>query len=173
MKNAAFFALVRRSFSVGGLFLLPFALKSQTLIGAGGGGFSTTASGSASFSFGENFVAQKSAASGIVTEGQQQPDPIFEKNDTSNALKIPEGFTPNGDGKNDAWLIDGLENFPSNELLIINRWGETVFSAKPYLNDWDGRATGQNDRLPAGTYYFWLWPTAGAKAQKGAIYLIY
>ncbi|MFB2119719.1 gliding motility-associated C-terminal domain-containing protein [Parapedobacter sp. 2B3] len=64
------------------------------------------------------------------------------------ALKIPNGFTPNGDGLNDLFEIRGLEFYPENRLLIFNRWGNEVYSVKTYKNDWDGAD------LNEGTYYY-------------------
>ncbi len=64
------------------------------------------------------------------------------------ALKIPNGFTPNGDGLNDRFEIRGLEFYPENRLLIFNRWGNEVYNVKTYKNDWDGAD------LNEGTYYY-------------------
>ncbi|MBK8566732.1 MAG: gliding motility-associated C-terminal domain-containing protein [Saprospiraceae bacterium] len=64
----------------------------------------------------------------------------------------PDGFTPNGDGMNDEFIIPELEDpdaYPDNELTVFNRWGDVVYHAKPYRNrDWDGGG------LPAGTYFY-------------------
>lgn len=65
-------------------------------------------------------------------------------------LRIPEGFSPNGDGINDIFVIRGLEAFPNSTLHIFNRWGSVVFETTRYNNDWDG------DNLPAGTYFYIL-----------------
>ena len=64
------------------------------------------------------------------------------------ALKIPNGFTPNGDGLNDRFVITGLEHYPENRLLIFNRWGNSVYNVTGYQNDWDGAD------LHEGTYYY-------------------
>ncbi|MEX2589053.1 MAG: gliding motility-associated C-terminal domain-containing protein, partial [Chitinophagales bacterium] len=67
---------------------------------------------------------------------------------------IPNGITPNADGVNDTWVIRDLEFFPDNEVIILNRWGDEVFQAKPYNNDWDGTYNGKE--LPAATYYYFI-----------------
>src|SRR5690606_24275196 len=72
-----------------------------------------------------------------------------------DSLILYDVFTPNGDGKNDIWIIDGLEDFPDNEVQIFNRWGSLVFEAKPYQNNWDGRSK-KGDPLPSATYYYIL-----------------
>ena len=73
---------------------------------------------------------------------------------------IPEIFTPNGDGKNDVFDIKGLDAYPKNSLHVFNRWGNPVYSAEPYNNDWNGNPneagkTGSG-KLPSGTYYYIL-----------------
>ncbi len=67
-------------------------------------------------------------------------------------LNIPNGFSPNGDGDNDLFVIEGLE-FLENEVAIFNRWGIELFSAINYQNDWDGRSQSGSD-LPEDTYFY-------------------
>ena len=64
-------------------------------------------------------------------------------------IVIPNVFSPNSDGVNDTFAIENIEFF-QNELVIINRWGNVIFSAKDYRNQW--RASGH----PDGTYYYVL-----------------
>jgi len=68
-------------------------------------------------------------------------------------LIIPEGITPNDDGRNDLLRIENIEAYPDNEVVIVNRWGQTVFRQQNYSNDnpWDGSHNG--NPLPQGTYY--------------------
>jgi gliding motility-associated-like protein len=65
-------------------------------------------------------------------------------------LVIHNAFSPNGDGKNDEWFIENLQLYPENELVIINRWGNEVYSINGYQNDWDG------GNLNEGTYFYVL-----------------
>lgn len=54
-------------------------------------------------------------------------------------LYIPNGFTPNNDGKNDKWVIPGLALYPEAVVSVYNRWGEKVFESKDYYsNPWNG-----------------------------------
>ncbi|MBS1759394.1 MAG: gliding motility-associated C-terminal domain-containing protein [Bacteroidetes bacterium] len=54
-------------------------------------------------------------------------------------LYIPNGFTPNNDGKNDKWEIPGLALYPDALVTVYNRWGEKVFESKNYYgNPWNG-----------------------------------
>ncbi|GAB4248850.1 MAG: hypothetical protein Kow0079_01210 [Vicingaceae bacterium] len=76
-------------------------------------------------------------------------------------VETPEGFSPNGDGFNDYFVIKNLEQYPENSIVIFNRWGDVVYKAEPYNNDWDGttvtdavKITG--DKVTEGTYYYIL-----------------
>ncbi|MFT7606222.1 MAG: gliding motility-associated-like protein, partial [Saprospiraceae bacterium] len=64
------------------------------------------------------------------------------------------GFSPNGDGVNDFFYIEGIEAFPDSKLNIFNRWGNEVYNKEGYLNDWGG--TWKNKLLPDGTYFYVL-----------------
>ncbi|WEK18273.1 MAG: gliding motility-associated C-terminal domain-containing protein [Candidatus Pedobacter colombiensis] len=66
------------------------------------------------------------------------------------SLFIPNLYTPNGDGKNDAFEIRGLELFAENDLTIVNRWGNEVYKSHNYRNNWTGEG------LNEGTYYYIL-----------------
>ncbi len=65
-------------------------------------------------------------------------------------LKLNNVFSPNGDGINDLWVINNIELYPDNTLVVINRWGNEVYSEKGYKNTWDG------SNLPEGTYFYVL-----------------
>ncbi len=73
-------------------------------------------------------------------------------------ITVPTGFTPNGDGINETLVIQGLSQHPKNTLLIYNRWGDLVFSAEPYNNDWNGQSEKAlyGDRVVDGTYFYIL-----------------
>lgn len=70
-------------------------------------------------------------------------------------ITIPTGYSPNGDGINDGFIIPGIEFYPDNELLIFNRWGNKVIEFKRYQNQWRGE-NADGEPLPDGTYYFIL-----------------
>lgn len=70
-------------------------------------------------------------------------------------FKIPEGFTPNNDGKNDKFVIGAIENYPNNKFTVYNRWGNVVFNKDGYKNEWDG-ASNNGESLPEGTYFVTL-----------------
>ena len=80
---------------------------------------------------------------------------VHECTTNSPPLIIWDVFSPNGDGTNDEWVIDGLGDYPGNELQIFNRWGNVVFEAKPYNNAWKG-ISNKGEALPSATYYYIL-----------------
>ena len=54
-------------------------------------------------------------------------------------IKVPNVITPNGDGKNDVFKVEGIELYKENTLSIFNRWGNEVFrSTGGYRNNWNG-----------------------------------
>lgn len=72
---------------------------------------------------------------------------------TCEGIVFDNLITPNGDGANDAWSVPGIEDFPKNELVIFNRWGDIVYEKSPYDNSWQGTNT-DGDPLPIGAYFF-------------------
>ncbi len=67
-------------------------------------------------------------------------------------ITFPNGFSPNGDGVNEFWEIDFIEEFPESVVQVYNRWGDLLFQSVGYVEKWDG--TFNNKPLPVGTYYY-------------------
>ncbi|MBD3637844.1 MAG: gliding motility-associated C-terminal domain-containing protein [Crocinitomicaceae bacterium] len=88
-------------------------------------------------------------------------------------LSIPGGFSPNGDGINDVFVIEGLDAYPNNSLTIFNRWGDIVYTASPYNNDWSGQAEGKRtitgDVVVTGTYFYILKLDDNTEPENGSI----
>ncbi len=93
---------------------------------------------------------------------------------------VPNGFSPNGDGKNDALVIPALSTYMNFEMQVFNRQGNLVYEYKRNgaLNSewWDGRSSGQlnlgNDVLPAGTYFYLIkFNRDDRKPETGWVYL--
>lgn len=72
--------------------------------------------------------------------------------DDLGVLKIPNVFTPNGDGANDTWVIPNLSFDAQCKVTVYNRFGAVVFSSIGYANPWNGK-TNSGD-VPAATYYY-------------------
>ena len=67
---------------------------------------------------------------------------------------IPNGLSPNNDGKNDQWEISGLSQFDDLAITIFNRWGDVVYSQYgKYNDDWGGQSNNGKD-LPVGAYFY-------------------
>jgi gliding motility-associated-like protein len=71
-----------------------------------------------------------------------------------DGLIIYNGMSPNGDGINDGFTIDGLEDYPNTQVRVYNRWGNQVYENLDYTekNKWDG--TWQGKFVPDGTYFY-------------------
>jgi gliding motility-associated-like protein len=70
-----------------------------------------------------------------------------------SCLVIPNAFSPNGDGFNDNWVIEGLELYTDPEIRIFDRWGSRVYySPDPVSDPWDGTFDGR--RLPIDSYHY-------------------
>lgn len=92
-----------------------------------------------------------------------------------NNITVFTAFSPNGDGVNETFVIEGLATSPDNELFIFNRWGVEVFSMKNYDNSFNGISQGRTtiaagDKLPVGTYYYVL-KLKDQKDLAGAFYI--
>jgi gliding motility-associated-like protein len=61
-------------------------------------------------------------------------------------------ITPNGDGKNDFWIIKNIDAYPDNEVKVFDASGRQVYRKQRYNNSWDGTFNGSP--LPTGTYTF-------------------
>ena len=86
---------------------------------------------------------------------------------------IPNVLTPNGDGFNDYLSIPNIDTYPNNEIHIFNSYGQVIFEASPYNNDWAATFNGAN--VPDGTYYYILSlndPVLAPDPYKGVITII-
>jgi gliding motility-associated-like protein len=74
-------------------------------------------------------------------------------------LYIPEGISPNGDGINDHFVINGLISYPKSSLSIFSRDGVIVYHSDDYQNDWGGVPNNRkfsSRAVSSGTYYYLL-----------------
>lgn len=105
------------------------------------------------------------------------------KNDKACPMNIYNIVTPNGDGQNDIFLIENIEDFQDNIVYIYNRWGDLLSEIHNYNNTnnyWSGTVVGdgnkaddsKNKNLPSGTYYYVIDLKDGSKVIKGFIELV-
>lgn len=83
-------------------------------------------------------------------------------------IPFPNAITPNGDDVNDYFLIDNIQLYKQSSLLVFNRWGNLVYKASPYNNEWNGKSKSGND-LPDDIYYYTLDYGVGEKPISGYV----
>ena len=82
------------------------------------------------------------------------PGQEFIEDENHFDLILPDFFSPNGDGVNDAWVIGELQRYQNNQVWVYDAAGNLVFSQKQYLNDWLG--TNNGIPLPKASYLYMI-----------------
>jgi len=101
---------------------------------------------------------EKTATVTVLVEGNFGLDP-------GNIL------TPNGDGKNDTWVIWNIHTFPGAVVTVLDMSGREVYSKKDYTSDWDGTYKGQ--KLAEGAYYYIIDLGSGLGTMRGSLNILY
>ncbi|MCY7352442.1 MAG: gliding motility-associated C-terminal domain-containing protein, partial [Cytophagaceae bacterium] len=78
---------------------------------------------------------------------------------------VPNVFTPNGDGRNDTFVIDNIQLLPWR-MRIYNHWGTLIYVSAYYQNEWDGAGLG------SGLYYYELSSHVLNRSLKGWVQLL-
>jgi gliding motility-associated-like protein len=83
--------------------------------------------------------------------------PVLSASDCASLSNLdpPNAFSPDGDGTNDSWIIQGIE-FTDNKVTIFNRWGDNIGEFENYDNSsvvWSG-TNKSGELLPTGTYFY-------------------
>ena len=122
----------------------------------------------------EVFVDGDSSYEYAVNDGDFQDDPVFnnvpvgvntivinDKNGCGITEPIeflvagyPKFFSPNSDGRNDVWLVYGIETLTNPVVSIFDRYGKLLFQIYPTSGGWDGTFDG--NQLPSSDYWFKL-----------------
>jgi gliding motility-associated-like protein len=76
---------------------------------------------------------------------------------------IPTAFTPNGDGDNETWELNGIDKYPNAEVYIYDRWGNIVFFSKGYKEPFDAKG------LSVDTYMYVIKTDEDIEPFKGAV----
>lgn len=148
---------------------------------AGDGSLSLDISGgtapySVSWSNGQTGVAIQDLSAGTYSatltdaNGCRLEENYVLNNVMSACLIIPTIITPNGDGFNDTWLIEGLDLYPGATVEVFDRWGNRVYYSTDYPVPWDGRKDGKE--LPMDSYHYVINLHDGSKPIIGNITIV-
>ncbi|MBB5440976.1 gliding motility-associated-like protein [Pedobacter sp. AK017] len=125
----------------------------QAVINATGNTYTQTTGVIFEWSVGELAVVETMVTSrAIMTNGVLQPVLPSQFITEGFIVKATNLLSPNGDGKNDTWIINDIERYPDNEVTVFDRTGRVVFQTKNYQNNWTGQFLGTP--LAEGTYYY-------------------
>lgn len=145
-------------------FSFGFSQEIEREVIGSSGNSSTNGSVTLDATVGEVAVQTLSNGTIFITQGFQQPqDIVIPELD----LKFYNGITPNGDGTNDIWEIDGISQYPNNDVVIFGRSGNEVWSGTGYDNvnvvfSGDDKA----GNALSGTYYY-IMTFASGDVYKG------
>jgi large repetitive protein len=82
---------------------------------------------------------------------------------------VHQAVSPNGDGINDFLLIEGIKNYPDNQVTIVNRNGVKIYQTRSYDNQYrvfDGRSNVSGALQQAGTYFYLLEYTVNGESKR-------
>lgn len=127
-----------------------------------------------------NLGEQTIAESGNWYSITANPNEDYLKESSSNMFKFeivmkgyfPNAFTPNGDGQNDFFKVEG-KFVEKCRIIIFNRWGQQIYESNEDEQGWDGSAKGQ--AAPHGTYIYRAQVETKDGAQQthqGTVFLI-
>lgn len=143
-----------------------------------GGSISINADGTFSFRPRLGFVGVDTYEYTICDDGEPQlcDSAIISIEVKELPIEVFDAFSPNGDGINDSWVIQGITQFPNNHVQIFNRWGNLVYQVRGYdnkANVWQGQSTegivfGKNE-VPDGGYFYVIELGDGSKRISGFV----
>jgi gliding motility-associated-like protein len=121
---------------------------------------------------GESFVSTLTGNGLMLTQGFLQADEDVVVIEVGG-VTVFNLVTPNNDGKNDKWIIEGLQEFPDHTVLLFNRWGQKIFESKNYDkegNSWP--SADQVNKLTSSTYFYIIDLGKNAKPIRGWVEVI-
>lgn len=87
-------------------------------------------------------------------------------------INVPQGFSPNGDGKNDTWFIINMVNHPNSSVRVLNNTGAEVYFSNDYQNNWNGEYKNTGKVVDQGSYFYQIdLDGDGSIDQQGWIYI--
>lgn len=91
---------------------------------------------------------------------------VYEQIVIPTDIVVPNVFSPNNDGQNDALVFEGVQYYPNTSLQVLNRWGKEVYTSTNYKNTWR-----PSTDVPDGTYFYILKMKSG-KEYTGNVTLL-
>ncbi len=93
--------------------------------------------------------------------------------DGTSKMGVSKVLTPNDDGHNDYFIVEGSDTDGNKiSLIIFDRWGQQVYQSDDYQNDWNGRRGNIQGKLSSGTYFYVIQVlNSNTKPIKGSIYI--
>ena len=137
-------------FTVGTITLTPTLVDATATIKVNGITISNGSPASVILNTGDNTVNVVVTAQDGTTI--QTYTVIIHKGLPPDAIVANNILSPNGDGKNDAWVVKDIQLYPDCQVTVFDRADRKVFSQKGYANDWTGTVNGSP--LAEGTYYY-------------------
>lgn len=112
---------------------------------------------------------------GCIQNGMCQEITLVQTNcDTVISDTEYTAFSPNNDGVNDVWIINGIELYFENKVYIYNRWGDLITEIENYNNlenVWDGKNS-ESTLVSPGTYFYIVEDGNDNKLKSGWIQVI-
>ena len=103
-----------------------------------------------------------SAQDDILVEDDEEEQVVV----SESKLSFPNAFSPNGDGKNDKFIVKECQNIGEFHAYIFNRWGQKLFEWTDSADGWDGTHNGTP--VKEGVYFL----LCKAKGTDGRTYNI-
>ncbi len=148
------------------LFFFSINMQAQTLMTPFGGAVSNNEY-YIGFTTGELVITTTSNTSNHATQGFQQPELKLQE---EIEISVINGII-HGDNRNNRFIINEIEQYPNNKILILNRWGDTVYETENYQNKWQGTYNGKP--LPEATYYYIFYPDMEkSETVQGNVYIL-
>jgi len=87
-----------------------------------------------------------------------------------DCIEPPTAFTPDGDGINDTWILENINNYPNATVQVFNKWGNLLYETNGEYIPWTGYYQGK--RLPTATYYYIINLNNGDAPYSGPITIV-
>ena len=102
------------------------------------------------------FVVTKVSISKDSNTQKASSESLYFRDNNSSDIKVYNGISYNENSKNNKLLIEGIEKYPDNKVIIFDRYEKIIIKIEKYNNDdnyWDGK-TKSGDKLKPGVYYY-------------------